>query len=37
MKLSKDLQKALDKISKEVEKWPAWKRSLDPYSKKKGA
>lgn len=29
MKLSKDLENALETACKEVEGWPAWKRSID--------
>ncbi len=29
MKLKPELQKALDKIAREVAKWPVWKRSID--------
>ena len=29
MKLSKELNDALEAISKEVDSWPAWKRSID--------
>jgi len=29
MKLSKELEDALEAVSKEVESWPAWKRSID--------
>jgi len=34
MKLKPELQKRLDKIAKEVEKWPKWKRSIDLYASK---
>jgi hypothetical protein len=30
MKISKELAKVLREISREVAKWPEWKRSLDP-------
>lgn len=30
MKASKELNEALQAISKEVEAWPEWKRSIDP-------
>ncbi|MBZ5528868.1 MAG: hypothetical protein LAN71_13325 [Acidobacteriia bacterium] len=30
MKVSKQLNEALQAISKEVEAWPQWKRSIDP-------
>lgn len=29
MKLSKDLKAALEAVSKEVDNWPSWKRSID--------
>jgi len=29
MKLSKELNDALEAVSKEVDSWPAWKRSID--------
>lgn len=29
MKLSKELDDALEAVSKEVDSWPAWKRSID--------
>lgn len=34
IKLKPELRKALEKVSKEVSKWPAWKRSIDLYGKK---
>ncbi len=30
MKVSKELAAILRKCAREVNKWPAWKRSLDP-------
>jgi hypothetical protein len=30
MKVSKELARILRKCEREVSKWPAWKRSLDP-------
>jgi hypothetical protein len=35
MKLSKDLNDALEAVSKEVDGWPAWKRSVDAQDLKK--
>jgi hypothetical protein len=29
MKLSRELNEALEAVSKEVDSWPAWKRSVD--------
>lgn len=29
VKISKDLDEALESVSKEVDSWPAWKRSVD--------
>jgi hypothetical protein len=37
MKISKDLNNALEAISKEVDTWPAWKRSIDLNDLKKGS
>lgn len=34
MKLSKELDDALEAISKEVDSWPAWKRSIDLHDLK---
>jgi hypothetical protein len=34
MKLSKELDDALEAVSKEVDSWPAWKRSLDLHDLK---
>lgn len=31
MKLSKELKNALEAVSKEVDSWPAWKRSIDMH------
>lgn len=35
MKLSKELNDALEAVSKEVDSWPAWKRSIDLHERKK--
>lgn len=35
MKLSKELNDALEAVSKEVDSWPAWKRGIDLYERKK--
>lgn len=35
MKLSKELNDALEAVSKEVDSWPAWKRSIDLHDLKK--
>jgi hypothetical protein len=35
MKISKELDEALEKIAREVEGWPAWKRSVDLRDLKK--
>jgi hypothetical protein len=35
MKISKELHDSLEKVSKEVEKWPKWKRSVDLRDLKK--
>jgi hypothetical protein len=35
MKISKDLNDALEMVSKEVDSWPAWKRSIDSRDLKK--
>lgn len=35
MKISKDLSDALEAVNKEVESWPAWKRSIDSLELKK--
>ena len=35
MKISKELDDALEKVAKEVENWPAWKRSVDLRDLKK--
>jgi hypothetical protein len=35
MKISKDLNDALEIVSKEVDGWPAWKRSIDSRDLKK--
>lgn len=35
MKLSKELNDALEAVSKEVDRWPAWKRSIDLQDLKK--
>lgn len=35
MKLSKELNEALEAVSKEVDSWPAWKRSIDLNDRKK--
>ena len=35
MKLTKELNEALEAVSKEVDSWPAWKRSIDPSDRKK--
>lgn len=34
MKLSKELDDALEAVSKEVDSWPAWKRSIDLHDLK---
>jgi hypothetical protein len=34
MKLSKELNDALEAVSKEVDSWPAWKRSIDLHDLK---
>jgi len=34
MKVSKELADVLKQASEEVEKWPQWKRSLDPIGDK---
>lgn len=34
MKLSKELDDALEAVSKEVNSWPAWKRSIDMHELK---
>jgi hypothetical protein len=34
MKISKQLEDALNDVSREVESWPQWKRSLDPQNQK---
>ena len=35
MKLSKELNDALEAVSKEVDSWPTWKRSIDLRDMKK--
>jgi len=35
MKLSRELNDALEAVSKEVDSWPAWKRSIDLNARKK--
>jgi len=35
VKISKDLKNALEAVSKEVDAWPAWKRSIDLNDLKK--
>ncbi|MGA7796003.1 MAG: hypothetical protein WCA19_23470 [Candidatus Acidiferrales bacterium] len=35
MEISKKLNDALEKVAKEVESWPAWKRSVDLRDLKK--
>jgi len=35
MKISKELNEALEKVAREVEDWPAWKRSVDLRDLKK--
>jgi hypothetical protein len=35
MKLSKELNDALEAVSKEVDSWPTWKRSIDLHDLKK--
>jgi hypothetical protein len=35
MKLSKELNDALEAVSKEVDSWPAWTRSIDMHDQKK--
>jgi hypothetical protein len=35
MKISKELDEALEKVAEEVEDWPAWKRSVDLRDLKK--
>lgn len=34
MKLSKELNDALEAVSKEVDSWPSWKRSIDLHDLK---
>jgi hypothetical protein len=34
MKISKQLEDALNDVSREVESWPQWKRSLDPQNQR---
>jgi hypothetical protein len=34
MKLSKELDDALEAVSKEVDSWPSWKRSIDMHDLK---
>jgi len=35
-KVNKELADLLNKVSAEVEQWPAWKRSLDPLGTPEG-
>jgi hypothetical protein len=35
MKLTKELDDALEAVAKEVDSWPAWKRSIDSHDLKK--
>lgn len=35
MRLSKELNDALEAVSKEVDSWPAWTRSIDLHDQKK--
>ena len=34
MKISKQLEDALNEVSREVDAWPQWKRSLDPQNRR---
>jgi hypothetical protein len=36
MKVSKQLEDALNEVSREVDAWPPWKRSLDPQNRRSG-